>query len=274
VPAGTPGAIDSPRNPRIVAARALHTVRGRREAGAFLAEGAHAVQSALESAYAVREVFVTDLAAERDRDVMRALAKRDIVIHTVTDRALRAVGETSTPQGIVAVVASPRPAVVTGQVRLAVVLHQCADPGNAGTVIRTADAAGAGLVAFGDGSVDVWSGKSVRASAGSVFHVPLVVGRDTRDVVEELRAAGCQILAAAADGDTDLDQLTTTDDLAAPTAWLFGSEAHGLPADLARLADRVVRIPIHGRAESLNLAAAAAVCLFASARAQRVAGTS
>jgi TrmH family RNA methyltransferase len=274
VPAGTPGAIDSPRNPRIVAARALHTVRGRREARAFLAEGAHAVQVALESAFVVREVFVTDQAAERDRDVMRSIAKRDIVIHTVTDRALRAIGETTTPQGVIAVVASPRPAPLGGRPRLAVVLHQCADPGNAGTVIRTADAAGAELVAFGDGSVDVWSGKSVRASAGSVFHVPLVVGRETRGVIEELKATGCQVLATAPDGDVDLDQLATSTDLAAPTAWLFGSEAHGLPSDLLGIADRVVRIPIHGRAESLNLAAAAAVCLYASARVQRAAKTS
>ncbi|HEX3900156.1 MAG TPA: RNA methyltransferase [Mycobacteriales bacterium] len=266
--------MDSPRNPRIVAARALHAVRGRREAGAFLAEGAHAVQAALDSAFVVREVFVTDHAAQREVEVMRALAKRDVVIHTVTDRALRAVGETTTPQGVVAVVASPAAPEVADHPRLGVVLHQCADPGNAGTVIRTADAAGADLVAFGDGSVDVWSGKSVRASAGSVFHLPLVVGRETRAVVEELRAAGCQILATTATGDGDLDQLTTTDALASPTAWLFGSEAHGLPDDLLDLADRVVRIPIHGRAESLNLAAAAAVCLYASARAQRLAGTS
>jgi TrmH family RNA methyltransferase len=273
VSAGTSGAIDSPRNPRIVAAHALHTVRGRREAGAFLAEGAHAVQAALQSAFAVREVFVTDDAAERDRDLMRALAKRDIEIHTVTERALRAVAETTTPQGVVAVVASHSGASVPGRPRLAAVLHQCADPGNAGTVIRTADAAGADLVAFGDGSVDVWSGKTVRASAGSVFYVPMVVGRDTRGVLAELQAAGCQVLATAADGDADLDQLST-DDLTPPTAWLFGSEAHGLPPELVDLSDLVVRIPIHGRAESLNLAAAAAVCLYSSARAQRAGRTS
>jgi TrmH family RNA methyltransferase len=274
VPASTPGAIDSPRNPRIVAARALHTVRGRREGGAFLAEGAHGVLAALESGFAVREVFVTDQAAERDRDVMRAVAARDVAVSTVTDRALRAIGETTTPQGIVAVVATPQSSSWPSRPRLAAVLHQCADPGNAGAVIRTADAAGADLAAFGDGSVDVWSGKCVRASAGSVFHVPLVLGQDTRDLVERLRAAGCQVLATTAAGDVDLDQLTLTDDLARPTAWLFGGEAHGLSNDLLDVADRTVRIPIHGRAESLNLAAAAAVCLYASARAQRSAATS
>jgi TrmH family RNA methyltransferase len=274
MPAGTPGTIDSPRNPRIVAARALHTARGRRDARAFLAEGVHAIDAAMDSAFAVQEVFITDQAADREQDLMRALAKRGIVTHVVTDRALRAAAETTTPQGVVAVVGAPDVPGIPAHPRLAVVLHECSDPGNAGAVIRTADAAGADLAVFGDGSVDVWSGKSVRASAGSVFHLPLVVGKETDTVLADLQAAGCQVLATAASGDADLDELSARGDLGAPTAWLFGSEAHGLPAELLELADRVVRIPIHGRAESLNLAAAAAVCLYASARAQRTAGTS
>ncbi|HVW79714.1 MAG TPA: RNA methyltransferase [Mycobacteriales bacterium] len=266
--------MDSPRNPRIVAARALREPRGRRAAGAFLAEGVHAVQAALDAGFALREVFVSDDAAERERDLVRALAHRQVVLHTVTDRALRAVAETTTPQGVVAVVDAPSPAGIPPAVQLAVILDDCSDPGNAGTVIRTADAAGAQLAAFGEGSVDVWSGKCVRASAGSVFHLPLVVGRPTADVLADLKAAGCQLLATAPDGQDELDELADTGALVAATAWLFGSEAHGLPAELVALADRVVRIPIRGRAESLNLAAAAAVCLYASARAHRRRGTS
>jgi TrmH family RNA methyltransferase len=267
--AGTPGTIDSPRNPRIVAAHALQTVRGRREAGAFLVEGPHAVGTALTASYAIREVFVTDLAADRDKGLLRALAAAGAEIHTVTERAFRAVSGTTTPQGVLAVVGIPATTALPARPRLAAVLHECADPGNAGTVIRTADAAGADLAVLGAGSVDVWSGKCVRASAGSVFHLPVVTARETREVVQDLQARGCQVLATAADGVDDLDDLAATDALDAPSAWLFGSEAHGLPPDLLVLADRVVRIPIHGRAESLNLAAAAAVCLYSSARAHR-----
>jgi TrmH family RNA methyltransferase len=269
VTAGTPGAIDSPHNPRIVAAKALHSGRARREAGAFLAEGPHLVEAALTASYDVREVFVTDPAAERDKALLRTLAAAGVTVHTVTERAIRAVGGTVTPQGIVAVVGMPPPPALPPQPRLAVVLHECADPGNAGAVIRTADAAGADLAVLGDGSVDVWSGKCVRASAGSVFHLPVVTTGNTIDITRELQARGCQVLATAADGSADLDDLLSGGELAAPSAWLFGSEAHGLPPGLLASADRVVRIPIHGRAESLNLAAAAAVCLYASARAQR-----
>jgi RNA methyltransferase, TrmH family len=269
VTAGTPGAIDSPHNARIVAARALQSTRGRREAGAFLVEGPHAIGTALASSFAVREVFITDVAADRDLTLLRGLAAAGVTVHTVTDRALRAIGETVTPQGIVAVVKTPAARPVPGAPRLAVVLDRCSDPGNAGTVIRTADAVGADAVLLGGESVDMWSGKCVRASAGSIFHLPVVAARATAEAVADLRKRGCQILATAASGDADLDDLAGTAVLAGPTAWVFGSEAHGLDETLLGLADRVVRIPIHGQAESLNLGAAAAICLYSSARAQR-----
>jgi len=122
---------------------------------------------------------------------------------------------------------------------------------------------------FCQGSVDPYNGKCVRSSAGSLFHPPVVRGGSVADVVLSLRGAGLQVLAADGAGESDLDQLADDGTLAAPTAWLFGNEARGLPDELAALADARVAIPIHGRAESLNLAAAAAVCLYASARAQR-----
>jgi TrmH family RNA methyltransferase len=147
------------------------------------------------------------------------------------------------------------------------VLVEIRDPGNAGTVLRTADAAGAELVVFAGDAVDPYNGKCVRASAGSLFHVRLVRCPDAAAAVDALRGAGLRVLAAAAGGETDLDRLIDTGALAAPTAWLFGSEAHGLPPAFAAAADALVRVPIHGRAESLNLGAAAAVCLYASARA-------
>jgi RNA methyltransferase, TrmH family len=181
---------------------------------------------------------------------------------------LAALTETVTPQGVVAVVAAPATTlddVLRRRPRHVVLLVEAADPGNVGTVIRTADAAGADAVVLTSGSVDPYGGKCVRASAGSLFHLPVVSGIAVDKAVTDLRAAGLQVLATTTDG-TDLDDIA---DLHRPTAWLFGNEAHGLSATTTALADRTVRVPIHGRAESLNLAAAAAVCLYATASAQR-----
>jgi len=144
-------------------------------------------------------------------------------------------------------------------------LSGVADPGNAGTVIRTADAAGADAVVLTRGSTDPYAGKCVRASAGSLFHLPVVTGLTTTPTIDAFREAGLTVLAATLDGDSidDIDDV-----LAGPVAWVFGNEAHGLDGDALAAADRRVRVPIRGRAESLNLAAAAAVCLYATVRAQ------
>jgi TrmH family RNA methyltransferase len=171
-----------------------------------------------------------------------------------------------TPQGVVAVcdhLDVPLPQALAARPRLVAILAGISDPGNAGTVLRTADAAGAGAVVFAGDAVDPYNGKCVRATAGSLFHLALVRGGDAGQIVAACRDAGLRVLAADPYGDVDLYRCR----LDAPTAWLFGSEAHGLPPELAAAADARVRIPIHGRAESLNLAAAAAVCLYSSARA-------
>ena len=190
----------------------------------------------------------------------------------VTEPALAGLADTVTPQGVVAVCRQLHrdhvAAVLAPHTRLVVVLAGIADPGNAGTILRTADAAGADIVVFPDGTVDPYNGKCVRASAGSLFHLDLVRGGDPAQAVRALTSAGLAVLAADAHGADDLDACIDAGDLSAPTAWLFGSEAHGLPRELAELAQARVRVPIHGRAESLNLAAAAAVCLYASAREQ------
>ena len=138
-------------------------------------------------------------------------------------------------------------------------------------MLRTAvDAAGAHAVVFADASVDPYNGKCVRASAGSLFHLPVVAGARLADAVAMLRDAGLRIVAADGRAGRSLDDPEVQARLAEPTAWMFGNEAWGLPPELVALADEPVAVPIYGRAESLNLAAAAAVCPYASARAQRV----
>ena len=136
-------------------------------------------------------------------------------------------------------------------------------------MLRTADAAGAQAVVFADASVDPYNGKCVRASAGSLFHLPVVAGAGSSDAVGTLREAGLRIVAADGRAGRSLDDPEVQARLAEPTAWMFGNEAWGLPPDLVALADEPVAVPVYGKAESLNLAAAAAVCLYASARAQR-----
>ncbi|MEV4466619.1 RNA methyltransferase [Micromonospora echinofusca] len=262
----------TPRTPRVVAARRLQRRRDREAAGRFLAEGPQAVREALARPGVVTELFGTPAALDRHADLAAVAARADVPVSEATDEALAALAETVAPQGLVAVCRHldvPLERALADAPRLVAVLAGIRDPGNAGTVLRTADAAGAGAVVFAGEAVDPYNGKCVRASAGSLFHVDVVRAPDPVEVVAALRAAGLTVLATTGYGEDDLDDLADEGRLAAPTAWLFGSEAHGLPEALTTAADARVRVPLHGRAESLNLAAAAAVCLYASARAQR-----
>jgi TrmH family RNA methyltransferase len=262
------GPLHTERTPRVVAARRLTKRKYRDAERLFLAEGPQAVREALRRG-GVRTLFASP---DRHPELVAAAGDAGIGVSYVDDTAMAGLSETVTPQGVVAVcefldVAAGE--VLSAPPPLTAVLYEINDPGNAGTVLRTADAAGAGAVVFGDGSVDPYNGKCVRASAGSLFHPQVVRGADVRTVIRALQAAGVRVLAADGGGEADLDTELDRGTLGVPTAWVFGNEARGLPEEIAELADARVRIPIHGGAESLNLAAAAAVCLYASARAQR-----
>ena len=217
------------------------------------------------------ELFATPRAAARHPELLDAAGVAGARVSMVTERAAAGLSQTSTPQGLVAVcpvLGVPAGPALRG-VRLAAVLVGVGEPGNAGTVVRVADAAGAGAVLFAGQTVDPHNGKCVRASAGSLFHLPIAVEPDPRHAVHACREAGLRVLAADGATGRDLDGAADDGTLEAPTAWLFGSEAHGLTRELLAAADGAVAVPLHGRAESLNLAAAAAVCLYASARAHR-----
>jgi TrmH family RNA methyltransferase len=282
------GPVCSERTPRVVAARKLLRRAGRERAGRFLAEGAQAVGSALNalsvrltepvgggaSALRMFELFATEVAAARHPDLVDAARAAGIPVSTVTERAAAALSETVTPRGLVAVcgrVDVPVAEALAAAPRLVVVLVRPSDPGNAGTVIRLADAAGADAVVLAGDAVDPHNGKCVRSSAGSLFHLPVAVERDVASVLAACRRAGLRLLAATADGERDLFDPDSADLLAGRVGWLFGSEAHGLPAEVVAAADARVRVPIYGRAESLNLATAAAVCVYATAAARQVA---
>ncbi len=252
------------RSARVVAAVKLHRHVVRRREQRFLAEGAHLVQAATERGL-VRDVFVTEAAAQRHAGL---IGLQQAPVHLVTERAAKALSDTVTPAGLIAVCEPPRVQladVLAAAPTLVAVAVEISEPGNAGTLIRIADALGAAAVIFGGSSVDPYNGKCLRASAGSIFAIPVLTGREPGALLDALRAAGLQLLATAVDGEVSLDDADAL--LGRPTAWLFGPEAQGLPADVAAAADHRVSIPMRGGAESLNVAAAAAVCLYQSARA-------
>ncbi|GAA1282549.1 RNA methyltransferase [Pseudonocardia aurantiaca] len=271
VSAPIPGPPGTERTPRVVAARKLLRRTGRERAGRFLVEGAQAAREAVRHA-TVRELFVTDPAAARHPELVAAAADAGARISLVTDTAAASLSETVTPQGLVAVcdlLDVPLADALGERPELVAVCAGIADPGNAGTVIRVADAAGARAVLLAGDTVDPHNGKAVRASTGSVFHLPLARDRDEGAVLDACRAAGLTLLAADAHGELDLHDPAADPVLAGPVAWIFGGEAHGVPVTVAERADHRVRVPILGRAESLNLATAAAVCLYASVGARR-----
>jgi len=271
--------LTNPRAERVKAVRALSGRSARQRTGRFLAEGPQAVREAVRFA-AVRDVFVTAAAAERYGEIVAAARERGLHVHLAADDVVAAMSPDA--QGVVAVVdqaAATLADVLATRPTLVAVFSNVRDPGNAGTVIRAADAAGAGAVVLTAESVDVHNPKTVRATAGSLFHLPVVTGMPLATATGTLRAAGLTVLAADGSGEHDLDDLLDVagrpggtgrvPDLARPTAWVFGNEAWGLTPEDRELADAVVRVPIRGQAESLNLATAATVCLYASARAQR-----
>ncbi|MET9491349.1 RNA methyltransferase [Nocardia sp. NPDC006630] len=258
----------SERNSRVVSAVKLHRAPVRRKSGLFLAEGANSVESAFETGR-IEELFYSAKIAGREHQLVAGAAASGVRTTLVSDRAAEMLGETVTPAGLFAVCRSvdvPLHEVLSAAPTLLAVPVEIADPGNAGTLIRVADAVGANGVVLAGDSVDPHNGKCVRSAAGSLFHVPLARERDTEKVLSSLEQAGITILATTAKGEVDLDEADEL--LSGPVAWLFGNEAHGLDRAIADRATHRVRIPIHGRAESLNLAAAASICLYASARVQ------
>jgi TrmH family RNA methyltransferase len=244
----------------VVAAAKLLRHVGRKRSGRFLAEGPNLVEAALRRGL-VMEVFATESAHDRFEGLLGAAP-----VHFVTDKAAKALSDTVTPAGLFAVCTLPETSltdVLATAPRLVLVGVETSEPGNAGTLIRIADATGADAVLLAGDAVDPYNGKCLRASAGSIFALPVIADPDTPGAVAALRRAGLQLLATTLDGETSLEEA----DLATPTAWMFGSEAHGLAPELALMADARIRIPMRGSAESLNVAAAAAICMYQSSRA-------
>lgn len=292
--------LTNPRSERVRRVGRLSGRSARSRHHQFLVEGPQGVREAVRHVPAqVRDVYLTADAAGRYPEILQAARDGGCYLHTGTPEVLHAMSPDA--QGVLAVLDEQGPTTTPTLAdlaalhdgagpRLVAVLARVNDPGNAGAVIRAADAAGADAVVLAAGSVDLLNPKVVRSTAGSLFHLPVLTGHDLPGVLATLRGTvGPVVLAADGTGEWDLDdlldradlaglpvaqdELTATSlvapDLTGPTVWVFGNEAHGLAEEERALCDAAVRVPIHGLAESLNLATAATVCLYASARVQR-----
>lgn len=258
--------LTNPRADRVRSVRSLSKRSVRTRTGRFAVEGPQGVREAVRHApERVVDVYLTPEAGARyAADIVDPARAAGLWVHEVTPEVLAAMADTDAPQGVLAVVETPTPTleqVLEDGPRLLVLLTHVRDPGNAGTVIRGADAAGADAVLVSEASVDVHSSKVVRSTAGSLFHLPVVTGLDVATTLARLRDAGVRTLAADGSGATSLPDA----DLAGPHCWVMGNEAWGLDEEVRAACDDVVRVPIHGLAESLNLAMAATICLYASA---------
>ena len=254
--------ITSTSNPRIQAARKLRRRSGRDDAGAYLVEGSRAVIEALEIG-PVREVFVDPSSVDAPA-IERAAAKVETEVTPVSAQVIKALSESTSPQGAVAVLIAPRDCLdsMDEDVDLVVVLVEVRDPGNAGTLVRSAVAAGAGAVFFSTRAVDVLNPKTVRAAAGNLWRTRVIRDADLGDTVAGLRARGFSIYGTAADGPRRHDDI----DLVGRSAIVIGNEAWGLPDEARALVDEVVAISMPGPVESLNAAMAGSILLFEAVR--------
>lgn len=267
--------LENPRSPRVRAVAKLTKRSARVETGLFLLEGPQAVREALNYLPgAIVDLYATPTGWEKHADVRTLAAENGVEVEYVTESVLDAMADTVTPQGIIAVAQQTPTAVkdiFAASPRLIAICEEVRDPGNLGTIIRAADAAGADAVVLTGRTVDPYNPKVVRSTTGSLFHLPISVGGDLDDVIRRAHAAQLQVIAADVKGD-DLLTARAEGVLARPTAWLFGNEARGLEDDALAQVDRALKLPIYGRAESLNLATAASVCLYESAFSQRAEG--
>ncbi len=258
--------ITSPSNPKIREALAIKIKRNKYKHNAFIIEGPHLIEMALASGNEIKKVFFTHTfsAKKEGQKLLRQLIKNTNELFEVTEQALNTLSDTETSQGIIAI-SSYKPLnlneIKFKSIPLLVVADGIQEPGNLGTIIRTSDAAGADAVIILQGTCDVFMQKTLRATAGSIFNIP-VIHTETNALLEWLPSNGISLIATAVDARTSIFDA----DLGKAIAFVFGNEAHGVSSQMKKNADFILKIPIPGKAESLNVSASAAVCLYEAVR--------
>ncbi len=261
--------LTDPKSNRIKGVAKLAKKDARSETGLFLLEGLQGLKEALARPKTILEIFATEPAVAEHAELFERVERAGVEMTLVDDRVMKAITDTQSPQGVLAVcyrIDVTLEQVLEAKPKLIALLSNIRDPGNAGTILRAADAAGADAVIFSDNSVDVYNPKVVRSTTGSLFHLNVVLDADIAETIAAAKAAGLQVFAADGGGASlvSLDEAT----MSAPTMWVMGNEAWGFEEQTLKSVDRVVSLPIYGEAESLNLATAASVCLYATAMAQ------
>lgn len=251
------------QNPLVKAAAELKQKKYRQQKGLFLAEGLRTVEEAVNYS-AVETIFYTAVEDDRTRSVLEKAAEQQIKLVCVTENVMKKIADTETPQGIIAVCRMQNNSLenlLTGG-KMLLVLDRIGDPGNLGTMLRTADAAGIGGLVLLKGCVDIYAPKTVRSSMGSLFHLPVIAGLDEGDFIKNAKNAGYELLVTCLDGADNLYKA----DLNGRLAFVMGNEANGVSDTLLQAADKRVYIPMAGRAESLNVAMAAGIVMFEALR--------
>ncbi len=261
--------ITSPSNHRIKEALDIKNKRAKYRQTAFLIEGPHLVEMALSSGIGIKKVFFTRTFCKKReaQKLLRKVSKCSREIFEVTENIINKLADTETPQGIVSVVSCGTLSLDELSFQknpLLVVIDGIQDPGNLGTIIRTSDAAGVDGIILLPGTCDAFISKTIRATAGSIFNVPIVFS-DNDSLNRWFNKRNLQLIATSAEEDKSVFDA----DLTRPTAIILGNEAHGVSRQLKHSADLILKIPIYGRAESLNVATSAAVCLYEAVRQRR-----
>lgn len=251
------------QNPLVKAAAELKQKKYRQQRGEFLAEGLRTVEEAV-AFKAAQQIFYTATEDERTLQLLEQAAYMQLKLTCVSEAVMKKIADTETPQGIIAVCRMQEQPLeqLLASGKLLLVLDRVGDPGNIGTMLRTADAAGVGGIILLKGTADIYAPKTVRSSMGSLFHVPVLSGVAEQEFIANAKKAGYQLLVTALDGADNLYQA----DLKGRLAFVMGNEAGGVSASLLQQADKRVFIPMRGKAESLNVAMAAGIVMFEAMR--------
>lgn len=255
--------ITSVNNALVKATAELKQKKYRQERQLFLAEGLRTVEEAIGS-NTVIQLFYTAIEDERTRVVLETAAEKGLELYCVSENVMKKISDTDSPQGIVAVCKMQNMKLenLFAKGEMLLVLDRVGDPGNVGTMLRTADAAGIGGIVLLKGCVDIYAPKTVRSTMGSLFHIPVFAGADEALFIKAAKRAGYELLVTTLEGADNLYKA----DLRGRIAFVMGNEANGVTSTLLQEADKRVYIPMQGRAESLNVAIAAGIVMFEALR--------
>lgn len=261
--------ITSNTNKIIKDIKLLHNKKDRWKDKCFFVEGTRSVEQCINANSPVKYVvYSTELLSDDGKNLLHEIEKKDYILHRISKELFKSISDTDSPQGILAVVEFIEYSLkeTLKENNFLVILDRVQDPGNMGTIIRTADAFGANAVIITGGCVDVYNPKTIRSTMGSIFQIPIVHIKDIRDALKELKNEGVSVIATS----LDTDKYSYDIDFKSDCALVIGNEANGISDEVVALSDQKVKIPMIGLAESLNAGVASAVIMYEVLRQRNV----